>query len=59
MVKWIFLGIIFYFLYKSAGPILSILKFNQTVREKQARTQIRSKVEKMDIQDAEFEEDME
>jgi|TARA_B110000438_G_scaffold59117_1_gene59191 hypothetical protein len=56
MVKWILLGIIFYILYKSAGPIFSIIKFSQRVKEKQVKTQVRSKVNKMDIQDAEFEE---
>ena len=56
MVKWILLGIIFYILYKSAGPIFSIIKFSQRVKEKQVKTQVRSKVNKMDIQAAEFEE---
>jgi len=57
MIKWVLLGIIVYLLYRSVGPLLSILKFNQSIKQKQRRSNIRSKVAKMDIQDAEFEED--
>ena len=57
MIKWVLLGIIIYLLYKLAGPLLSIFKFNQSIKQKQRRTEIRSKVAKMDIQDAEFEDD--
>ena len=57
MIKWVLLGIIVYLLYRSAGPLLSIFKFNQSIKENQRRSVIRSKVEKMDIQDAEFEDD--
>ena len=45
----------FYLLYRAAGPLLSIFKFNQSIKQKQRRSEIRSKVAKMDIQDAEFE----
>ena len=57
MIKWVLLGIIIYLLYKLAGPLLSIFKFNQSIKQKQRRSDIRSKVAKMDIQDAEFEDD--
>ena len=57
MIKWVLLGIIVYLLYRSAGPLLSIFKLNQSIKQKQRRTDIRSKVAKMDIQDAEFEDD--
>ncbi len=43
-------------LYKSAGPLLSLFKFNQSIKLKKRKTDIRSKVQKMDIQDAEFED---
>ena len=43
-------------LYKSAGPLLSLFKFNQSIKHKKRKTDIRSKVQKMDIQDAEFED---
>ena len=57
MIKWLLLGIIVYLLYKLVGPFLSIFKFNQSIKQNQRRSDIRSKVAKMDIQDAEFEDD--
>ena len=57
MIKWVLLGIIVYLLYRSAGPLLSIFKLNQSMKQKQRKSDIRSKVAKMDIQDAEFEDD--
>ena len=57
MIKWVLLGIIVYLLYRSVGPLLSIFKFNQSIKQKQRKVDIRSKLAKMDIQDAEFEDD--
>ena len=57
MIKWLLLGIIVYLLYRAAGPFLSIFKFKQSIKQKQRRIDIRNKVAKMDIQDAEFEDD--
>ena len=57
MIKWVLLGIFVYLLYRSAGPLLSIFKLNQSIKQKQRRSDIHSKVAKMDIQDAEFEDD--
>ena len=56
MLKWLLLGFIFYMLYKSAGPILSLFQFKQSIKVKKHKIDIRSKIQKMDIQDAEFEE---
>ena len=56
MLKWLLLGFIVYVLYKSAGPLLSLFKFNQSIKAKKHKLDIRSKTQKMDIQDAEFEE---
>lgn len=56
MLKWLLLGFIVYMLYKSAGPLLSLFKFNQSIKAKKHKIDIRSKIQKMDIQDAEFEE---
>ena len=56
MLKWLLLGFIFYMLYKSAGPLLSLFQFNQSIKAKKHKIDIRSKIQKMDIQDAEFEE---
>ena len=57
MMKWLILGVFGYFLYKSAGPLLSIFNFNRSVKEKKRKAIIKSKLSKMDIQDAEFEDD--
>ena len=57
MIKWLLLGIIVYLLYRAAGPLLSIFRFKQSIKQKQRRFDIRSKVAKMDIQDAELEDD--
>jgi hypothetical protein len=56
MLKWLLLGFIVYMFYKSAGPLLSLFKFNQSIKAKKHKIDIRSKIQKMDIQDAEFEE---
>ena len=56
MLKWLLLGFIVYMLYKSAGPLLSFFQFNQSIKAKKHKIDIRSKIQKMDIQDAEFEE---
>ena len=58
MMKWLLLGIFGYFLYKSAGPLLTIFNFNRSVNEKKRKAIIRKKVSKMNIQDAEFEDDV-
>lgn len=55
-MKWILLITILYFLYKVASPIFSLFKINQSIQEKKRKSDIRSKVEKMDIKDAEFED---
>ena len=56
MLKWLLLGFIFYMLYKSAGPLLSLFQFNQTIKAKMHKIDIRSKIQRMDSQDAQFEE---
>ena len=56
MLKWLLLGFIIYMLYKSAGPLFSLFKFSQSIKAKEHKIDIRSKIQKMDIQDAEFEE---
>jgi hypothetical protein len=57
MSKWVLLGFIIYLLYKSSGPIFSIFKVSQNIKEKNRKTDIHSKILKMDIQDAEFDEE--
>ena len=43
-------------LYKVSGPLISLFKMKRTIKEKQRKSDIRTKVQKMDIQDAEFED---
>ena len=45
------------FYINSQVPFFSIFKINQSMRVKQRKTDIRTKIKKMDIQDAEFEEE--
>lgn len=59
MIKWLLLAALIYFFYQSAGPLLSIFKFNRSIKEKKRKAVIRNKVSKMDIRDAEFEDDIE
>ena len=55
-MKWFLLGLMGYTLYKVSGPLLSLFKMKQSIQEKQRKSDIRTKVQKMDIQDAEFED---
>ena len=59
MIKSQLIAALKYFLYQSAGPLLSIFKFNRSIKEKKRKAVIRNKVSKMDIRDAEFEDDIE
>ena len=59
MIKWLLLVALIYFLYQSSRPLLSIFKFNRSIKEKKRKAVIRNKVSKMDIRDAEFEDDIE
>ncbi|MAJ18971.1 MAG: hypothetical protein CMA06_03930 [Euryarchaeota archaeon] len=59
MIKWILFGSLFYLLYKAFIPMLSIFRFNESIKEKKKKESIHLKVSKMDIQDAEFEDNIE
>ena len=48
MIKWLLLAALIYFLYRSAGPLLSIFKFNRSIKEKKRKAVIRNKVSKME-----------
>ena len=37
MIKWLLLAALIYFLYQSAGPLLSIFKFNRSIKEKKRK----------------------
>ncbi len=55
-MKWFILGLMGYMLYKVSGPLISLFKMKRSIKEKQRKSDIRTKVQKMDIQDAEFED---
>ena len=55
-MKWFILGLMGYMLYKVSGPLISLIKMKRSIKEKQRKSDIRTKVQKMDIQDAEFED---
>ena len=58
MIKWILIGSLFYFFYKAFFPMLSIFKFGQAIKEKKKKERINKSVSKMDILDAEFDDNV-
>ena len=58
MIKWILLCSLFYLFYKAFVPMLSIFRFGQSIKDKKKKESIHKKVSKMDIQDAEFEDNI-
>jgi len=59
MIGWIVLGIFFYILLKLWKFISPIFQINQTMKQEHRKKEVRTKIKKMDILDAEFEEDSE
>ena len=58
MIKWILIGSFFYLFYKAFIPMLSIFQFGQSIKEKKKKEKINKKISKMDILDAEFEDNI-
>ena len=58
MFKWLLFLAFIYFLYKLIYPLLTIFKMNQKMRQKKRKEGIRKRVSQMDIQDAEFEDNL-
>ena len=58
MIKWILIGSLFYFFDKALIPMLSIFKFGQSIKEKKKKEKIYKRVSKMDILDAEFDDNV-
>jgi len=56
MIKWLFLIIILFYLSKIVMFFLPVFKFKKDIADLDKKTKIRSKINKMDIVDAEFEE---
>ena len=55
-MRWLLLGFIGYLVYRLWGPISSIFAIKKTYQKKQRKNTIRSKVQKMDILDADYED---
>ena len=57
MIKWIFIVLLFYVSQKVIAVLLPILKINKKMKDQENKKKVRTKINKMDILDAEFEED--
>ena len=55
-MSWLLLIVCLYLLYKAFVPIISLFRFNQSIKERKHRSNIHRKISKMDIQDAEFDD---
>tara|TARA_Y100001968_G_C18994162_1_gene542829 strand:- start:48 stop:224 length:177 start_codon:yes stop_codon:yes gene_type:complete len=58
-MTWFLLGVFLYVIYSFSKPFLAVMKIQKSMKEKNRKVSIHSKVSKMDIQDAEFEENIE
>ena len=56
MIKILFFSLFIYFGLKMIRPLIKFVKFKQTIKKKDDRVNFHKKLSKMDIQDAEFEE---
>ena len=56
MIKILLFSLLIYFGLKMLGPLIKLFKFQQTIKKKDDRVNFHKKLSKMDIQDAEFEE---
>ena len=56
MIKVLLFSLFVYFGLKILGPLIKLFKFQQTIKKKDDRVNFHKKLSKMDIQDAEFEE---
>ena len=56
MIKLIILSVLFYLIFKGIVPAMKLIKFRQAIKNKNKREKFHKKISKMDIQDAEFEE---
>ena len=59
MIKWLFYIFMAYFLYKLISPGFAIFRFSRSNSRQKAKYDVKEKLSKMDIQDAEFEEKVE
>tara|TARA_B100001094_G_C17535967_1_gene486834 strand:+ start:235 stop:408 length:174 start_codon:yes stop_codon:yes gene_type:complete len=56
MIKVLLFSLFVYFGLKILGPLIKLFKFQQTIKKKDYKANFHKKLSKMDIQDAEFEE---
>lgn len=57
MMKWIFIFLLFYISQKIITVLIPILKINKKMKHQESKVKVRTKINKMDILDAEFDED--
>ena len=56
MIKILFFSLFCYFGFKILTALITVFKFQQTIKKKNEQVKFHKKLSKMDIQDAEFEE---
>ena len=56
MIKVLLFSLFVYLVLKILGPLIKLFKFQQTIKKKDDRVNFHKKLSKMDIQDAEYEE---
>lgn len=56
-MKWIFIFLLFYVSQKIITVLIPILKINKKMKHQESKRKVRTKINKMDILDAEFDED--
>ena len=56
MIKILLFSLFIYIGLKIFGPLIKLFKFQQTIKKKDDKANFHKKLSKMDIQDAEFEE---
>ena len=56
MIKILLFSLFIYFGIKIFGPLIKLFQFQQTIKKKDDKANFHKKLSKMNIQDAEFEE---
>ena len=56
MIKILLFSLFIYFGLKISGPLIKLFRFRQTIKKKDDKEKFHEKLSKMNIQDAEFEE---
>ena len=58
MIKWVFIFLLFYVSQNIITVLIPIFKINKKMKHQESKRKVRTKINKMDILDAEFEEDV-